>query len=46
MHQLGKPRQNPYIESFNGDFRDECLNDHWFSTLHEACVLIEAWRKD
>lgn len=44
--QPGKPTQNAYIESFNGRFRDECLNDHWFLTLHEARVLIEAWRKD
>lgn len=42
--QPGKPTQNA-IESFNGRFRDECLNDHWFSTLHEGRVLIEAWRK-
>lgn len=44
--QPGKPTQNAYIESFNGRFRDECLNDHWFLSLHEARVLIEAWRKD
>lgn len=44
--QPGKPTQNAYIESFNGRFRDECLNDHWFTTLYEARVLIEAWRKD
>lgn len=44
--QPGKPRQNAYIESFNGRFRDECLNDQWFSTLFEACILIEAWRND
>ena len=44
--QPGKPTQNAYIESFNGRFRDECLNDHWFLTLHEARVLIETWRKD
>jgi putative transposase len=44
--QPGKPTQNAYIESFNGRFRDECLNDHWFTSLHEARVLIEAWRKD
>jgi putative transposase len=31
--QPGKPTQNAYIESFNGPFRDECLNDHWFLTL-------------
>lgn len=44
--QPGKPTQNAYIESFNGRFRDECLNDHWFSTLHEARYRIEAWRQD
>lgn len=44
--QPGKPTQNAYIESFNGRFRDECLNDQWFSTLFEARVLIEAWRND
>lgn len=44
--QPGKPTQNAYIESFNGRFRDECLNDQWFSTLYEARVLIEAWRQD
>lgn len=42
----GKPVENAYIESFNGKFRDECLNDHWFQTLHEAKVRIEAWRED
>ena len=44
--QPGKPTQNAYIESFNGRFRDECLNDHWFTSLNEARVLIEAWRQD
>lgn len=44
--QPSKPTQNAYIESFNGRFRDECLNDQWFSTLYEARVLIEAWRQD
>ena len=29
----GRPMLNGYIESFNGKFRDECLNDHWFETL-------------
>ena len=33
---VGKPAQNVYIESFNGRFRDECLNDHWFISLAEA----------
>lgn len=27
----GKPNQNAYVESFNGRFRDECLNEHWES---------------
>jgi putative transposase len=34
--QPGKPTQNAYIESFNGKFRDECLNEHWFETLSQA----------
>lgn len=44
--QPGKPTQNAYIESFNGKFRDECLNQHWFLNLEEAKREIEAWRKD
>jgi putative transposase len=42
----GRPMQNGYIESFNGKFRDECLNDHWFQTLHQARTAIGAWRLD
>ena len=42
----GKPNQNAYIESFNGRFRDECLNEHWFTSLPHACVVIEAWRRE
>ncbi len=42
----GKPTDNCYIESFNGSFRDECLNLHWFDTLEDAKVIIEAWRRD
>jgi len=42
----GKPAQNAFIESFNGKFRDECLNEHWFTTLADARQKIEAWRKD
>jgi putative transposase len=42
----GKPMQNAYIESFNGKFRDECLNQHWFRDLPEAAKMIEEWRKD
>lgn len=40
----GKPTQNGLIESFNGRFRDECLNQEWFFSLHEARQLIEGWR--
>ena len=38
--------QNGYIESFNGKFRDECLNEHWFETLAHARSAITAWRQD
>jgi hypothetical protein len=31
---------------FNGKFRDECLNEHWFVTLQEAQAVIEAWRRE
>lgn len=42
----GKPIENAYIESFNGKFRDECLNEHWFQTVAEAQTLVELWRCD
>ncbi|HEX6941035.1 MAG TPA: IS3 family transposase [Longimicrobiales bacterium] len=42
----GKPVQNCYIESFNGTFRDECLNLHWFVSVADARRAIEAWRAD
>jgi putative transposase len=42
----GKPIENAFVESFNGKFRDECLNEHWFTTLADAQRLIEAWRVD
>lgn len=42
--QPGKPMQNGFIESFNGKFRDECLNEHWFTSLEEARTIIEEWR--
>lgn len=42
----GKPNQNAYIESFNGRFRDECLNENWFTSLAHARVVIETWRKE
>jgi putative transposase len=44
--QPGKPTQNAFIESFNGTFRDDCLNQHWFRSLAEARLLIEHWRKE
>lgn len=40
----GKPTDNPFVESFNGSFRDECLNAHWFLSLEDAKEKIEAWR--
>lgn len=42
----GKPVQNAVMESFNGRFRDECLNSHWFTSLDDARYTIEAWRID
>lgn len=44
--QPGKPMQNAFVESFNGRFRDECLNEHWFEGLDEAKEVIEQWRLD
>jgi putative transposase len=37
----GKPNQNAYVESFNGRLRDECLNEHWFTSLEHARAVIE-----
>ena len=42
----GKPSDNGHIESFNGTFREECLNAHWFTTLEDARQVIEAWRRE
>lgn len=42
----GKPNQNAYIELFNGRFRDECLNEHWFLNLAHAQSIIAAWRRE
>ena len=42
----GKPTQNAHIESFNGKFRDECLNQNWFLSLNDARRIIEEWRVD
>jgi putative transposase len=42
----GKPIENAYVESFNGKFRDECLNEHWFLNVADAKAAIELWRVD
>jgi putative transposase len=42
----GKPTDNAFIESFNGSFRDECLNANWFQSLSDAKAKIDAWRKE
>ena len=42
----GKPNQNAYVESLNGRLRDECLNEHWFTSLLHARTVIEAWRRE
>lgn len=44
--QPGKPTQNAYVESFNGKFRDECLNENWFVSLDHARAVISEWRRD
>ena len=41
----GKPWQNGTDESFNGRFREECLNMEWFRTRREAAAIIETWRQ-
>jgi putative transposase len=40
----GKPTDNAFIEAFNGRFRAECLNTHWFMTLADAREKLEDWR--
>jgi putative transposase len=42
----GKPNENAFIESFNGKFRNECLNENWFLSLEDARRTIEEWRVD
>ena len=42
----GKPTDNPFIESFNGSFRDECLNANWFFSLIDAQENFDIWRED
>jgi putative transposase len=42
--QPGKPTQNAFVESYNGKFRDACLNEHWFVTIADARRHIDVWR--
>ena len=42
----GKPVQNAFVESLNGKLRDECLNEHWFTSLLHARTVIETWRRE
>ncbi len=42
----GKPTDNALIESFNGSFRDECLQTNWFLSVEDAGQKIEQWRRD
>lgn len=42
----GKPNQNAYVESFNGRLRDECLNEHWFTSLLHAKAVIAIWLRE
>ncbi len=42
----GKPTDNPFIESFNGSFRDECLNVHWFLSIDDAQKKADIWKDD
>ena len=42
----GKPIENCFVESFNGKFREECLNENWFTSLEDAKTKIERWRLD
>ena len=44
--QPGKPMQNAFVESFNGSFRDECLNETLFTSLDEARTKIKEWKDD
>ena len=43
--QPGKPTQNAFVESFNGRFREACLNQHWFRSMQHARDEIDVWRQ-
>ena len=40
-----KLNQNAYVESFNGRLRDECLHEHWFTSIDHAKRVVETWRR-
>ena len=42
--QPGKPTQNAFVESFNGKFREYCLDMHWFASITDARTIIDDWR--
>ncbi len=42
----GKPTDNAFVESFNGTFRAECLNAHWFTSMTEVRPIVETWRRE
>jgi putative transposase len=44
--QPGKPTPNAFVDGFNGEFRDYCLDLHWFASLEDAREEIESWRKN
>ncbi len=46
LSRPGKPTDNPFIESFNGSLRDECLNIHWFLSLEDAQDKLDNWRRE
>jgi hypothetical protein len=46
FNRRGKPTDNAMVESFNGKFREECLNAHWFESIEDAKQKIDAWRWD
>ena len=43
--QPGKPTQNAFVESFNGKFREYCLDLNWFASIEDARSTINTWRK-
>jgi putative transposase len=46
FNRPGTPTDNAYIEAFNGRFREECLDQHWFVSIDDARITIEAWRQE